>query len=147
MTKTSNSCASGEIGRRSGLKILRPKVSTTVHSCSPSGIRAFFKEHPVPGSCATVRLVPQCAQRLALARHQSTTFRWVLIGMVMAEVGRFMGGLKRRFGGCLDAGEEVSIKVARRFAVELSSGPFSGQVRSSCSSPRCVRPAHLVVEP
>lgn len=144
MTHTSKLCASGENGRRSGLKIPSAYLFAGLRSCSPPFISAFFQRNEVVDSFATVRGVRPSSPDLALNGHCSTTVRAVAVGLVMAEVQRFFAQLKRRVGGCLDIGDGVDLDQARRFALELT-GPVDGHPKACPRSSRCVRPAHLEV--
>lgn len=143
MSHNSMLCASGETGRRSGLKIPCVMVSTEVLSCSPPPISAFFPSEQVANSCARVRRVPGRSAQLALVGHRLTTFRSVACALVLASVAAFFGSLKRRGFGCLEVSDGIDIDQARQVALSIAG------VRSRLGvcqlTARCVRPAHIEV--
>ena len=143
MSHNSTLCASGGIGRRSGLKIPCVVVSPGVPSCSAPPISAFFPSKQVIKSCRDVRRVPGGSPQLALNGHRLTTARLVVCALVMASVAGFFGSMKRRGFGCLELGDGVDLDHGRRLSLAISGSKSNP---GACShTTRCVRPAHIEV--
>lgn len=142
MSHNSTLCTSGEIGRRSGLKIPCVVVSPWVPSCSAPSISAFFPSKQATESCGEVRRVPGGSRHLALGGHRLTTFRLVVCALVLASVARFFGSLKRRAFGCLELVDGVDLDHGRRLSLAIAGA--EGEPGSCSLTARCVRPAHQV---
>lgn len=144
MVSKSTKSASGGTGRRSGLKIHRPHVFAGLRTGSGQFNPSFSVGNRPLDLFALVRGVRGGSEELALGGHHSSTFRMVLVALVLDAAARFLADLKRRFGGCLEY-SGASPRLAQRLSLELACGPVSGSVITTCPTRRCVRPAHLEV--
>jgi hypothetical protein len=100
----------------------------------------FFVANEASEECAGVRGEHGRAPRLALDGHRLTTFRAVVVALVLRAVEAFVLNLRRGVGGCLISDGRA---LSRRFSWELARGPAGREVESVCGRRACVRPTHL----
>jgi len=72
--------------------------------------------------------------------HRLTTFRAVVVALVLRAVEVFVLSLRRGVGGCLISDGRT---LSRRFSWEVARGPARREVKSVCGRRACVRPTHL----